>query len=70
MIELEAFCELVREIQGQGVASDLAGEYASLIGDTPLYDEQGRIVVMDGDRELARLKPLRFFDVGELDARR
>ncbi len=33
-----------------------AGHYAVLIGDTPISDDKGNIIVMDGNRELARLK--------------
>ncbi|MGC3961574.1 MAG: hypothetical protein QM813_27710 [Verrucomicrobiota bacterium] len=65
-LNLDGFCELIREIQGQGVDRDTAGHYAALIGDTPLMDEQGRIVVMENDdTELARLT-LRFSGDGSV----
>jgi hypothetical protein len=58
----EAFGDLIDEIQSQGYSAETAGHYASLIGDTPIVDEQGRFVVIDNDgKELARLKPLVFF---------
>lgn len=61
MIEFNDFSTLVDEIAAQGYTPDQAAEYAALIGDTPLYDESGNIVVMDGDRTVATLKPLKFF---------
>ena len=60
-MNFEAFEELIAEIVSQGYDQETAGRYASLIGDTPIADEQGNIVVMEIGREIPRLKPLKFF---------
>lgn len=57
-----AFVELIREIMEQGYDRETAGRYAVLIGDLPITDPQGKIVVMSGNRILARLEPLKFFE--------
>lgn len=62
MIELEDFKALVAEIMSHGFNEETAAEYAALIGDTPLYNEAGNLVVMDGNREVAVLPPLKFFE--------
>ena len=55
--------ELMREIMSQGFDEKTAWHYAALIGDLPITDEtHSCIIVMDGLREIARLKPLKFFD--------
>ncbi len=45
----------------QGIDELTASRYAVLIGDTPLKDAAGNIIVMDGDTVLATLKPLKMF---------
>lgn len=55
------FNDLVSEITRQGYEPAEAARLARLIGDTPVMDEQGRVVVFDGEREVARLQPLKFF---------
>ena len=63
MMDLEQFKELIAEIMSQGYDRETAGRYAGLIGDTPAIDAEGNVVVMEPDgREIARLKPLKFFD--------
>ena len=57
----ESFWDLIKEIQALGYDRETAGRYAVLIGDIPIRDDQGRIVVRDGDRVLARLE-LKLFD--------
>jgi len=58
----EAFNKLIAEIMSQGYDLQTAGHYAALIGDTPIADDDGNIVVLEKDgREIARLKPLKFF---------
>ena len=58
----EGFGKLIAEIMSQGYDRETAGRYAGLIGDTPMMDEEGNLVVMEGGgRVLARLKPLKFF---------
>lgn len=62
MIEFEAFRELIREIEAQGFDRETAGHYAALIGDTPIYSEDGKqLVVMEAGKVIATLKPLEFF---------
>lgn len=58
---LDGFKALAREIEAQGIDPDTAGDYAALIGDTPVTDEHGNVLVMDGDKVIATLKPLEFF---------
>lgn len=61
MLDEESFVALIKEIQAQGYDRNTAGRYAVLIGDTPTIDEEGKVVVMDGNKEVARIRPLRFF---------
>lgn len=58
----EAFLKLVKEIESQGVDESTAAHYAALVGDTPLMEADGTILVREGHRIIARLKPLKFFD--------
>jgi hypothetical protein len=58
MIDEDSFHEVVMQIMKQGYSEAEALKFAFLIGDTPMTDEQGRLVVMDGDMVLARLEPL------------
>lgn len=61
-LSTEDFNELVDEIMSQGYDEETAAHYAALIGDTPLVDPAtGQIIVEEKGRELARLKPLKFF---------
>jgi hypothetical protein len=60
MLDDQAFNKLVDEIIAQGVDDITATHYAALIGDTPIVDEQGKVVVMKGEREITRLR-LNFF---------
>ena len=62
MMDEKAFGELVDEIQSQGFDQDTAAHYAALIGDLPITDEQGQLVVMSGAQVIARLRPLKFFE--------
>lgn len=53
---------LALEIRLQGYDELSAWRYAQLIGDTPVFDERGNIVVREDDGTvLATLKPLKFF---------
>jgi hypothetical protein len=61
MLDLDAFLELISEIEAQGYDAETAAHFASLIGDIPVSDEHGKILVMDGSRELARLNSLDIF---------
>ena len=60
-MDFEVFKELIAEIMSQGYDENTASHYAGLIGDTPIADEHGNIVVMENGREIAKLKPLKFF---------
>ena len=53
----ETFRQLTNRVEALGYRGDTAAYYASLIGDTPTFDDAGRVVVWDLDgTELARLK--------------
>jgi hypothetical protein len=45
----------------QGYDRKTAGDYAVLIGDTPVTDARGQVLVMDGRRRVATLQPLKMF---------
>lgn len=63
MMDEKAFGELVDEIKTQGYTEDEAVRYAGLIGDMPVTDGHGNIIVLgDNGIEVARLKPLKFFE--------
>lgn len=55
------FSKLADEIMSQGYSEEEAAHFAALIGDIPVFDEAGHIIVQEHGRDLARLKPLRFF---------
>ncbi len=60
MYTADGFDEFVKEIQALGYSAQEAERFAVLIGDTPEFDSEQRVVVRDEDRnELARLR-LRF----------
>lgn len=61
MLDMKAFNELAKEIMSQGYDEETAYRYSRLIGDTPLYDDAGNILVVDGNQVLATLQPLKFF---------
>jgi len=57
---LESFESLVEEIARQGFDPETAGRYAVLIGDTPVIDSDGKLVVQDEHGKIiARLELLR-----------
>jgi hypothetical protein len=62
MMDEDSFTGLTHEIMSQGYDEETASHYAVLIGDTPCVDEAGNIVVLDGEKEIARLKPLKMFE--------
>lgn len=56
------FESLVAEIQSQGLDEATAVEYAVIIGDTPIVDESGNVLVLDSvGNLLTTLKPLKCF---------
>jgi hypothetical protein len=63
MITGEGFLQMVREIQEQGYSEEQAADFAAIIGDMPIFNEQGSLLVVDHatNRVLATLKPLAFF---------
>ena len=61
MMDAKSLTELASEIMSQGYDEKTAGHYATLIGDTPCVDSQGNIIVLEGEREVAILKPLKMF---------
>ena len=61
MMDQNSLAELTREIMAQGYDVRTASRYAALIGDLPLTDERGNIIVRDGKTVLATLKPLKMF---------
>jgi hypothetical protein len=53
----ESFNAFIDEIMALGYDEETAGNYAAIIGDIPVMDEQGRVVVLDDTgKELARLE--------------
>ena len=54
--------ELIAQIMAQGYDRRTAGDYAVAIGDTPILDAQGNVLIMEGDKIIATLKPLPFFN--------
>lgn len=50
---------LRRAIMGLGYDESTASRFAVLLGDTPLKDADGNILVMEGDTLLATLPPLK-----------
>ena len=65
MMDLKAFSELVTEIQSQGYDRGTACRYASLLGDLPVRDTNGDVLVEDEQgKVIARLKPLKFYGIG------
>jgi hypothetical protein len=61
MMEEKALTELTQEIMAQGYDEQTASNYAVLIGDTPCMDDHDNVVVMDGMKKVAVLKPLKMF---------
>jgi hypothetical protein len=61
MKETDFIQELIVEIMQQGYDRKTAGDYAVLIGDTPVTDARGQVLVMDGRRRVATLQPLKMF---------
>jgi hypothetical protein len=60
-MDQHTFSTLVDEIVKLGYDRETAGDYAALIGDIPITDADGKIVVMGGTKVLARLE-LNFFE--------
>ncbi len=61
MMDKNLLSKLTNEIMDQGYDEATASRYAVLIGDTPTIDKEGNMLVMDGQRLVATLKPLKFF---------
>ena len=61
MFDENAFIELISQIMAQGIDRVTAVRYAVLIGDLPITDENVSLLVMEGERVLATLKPFKIF---------
>lgn len=61
MMDEKSLTELAHEIMTQGIGESTAWHYAALIGDLPLKDKSGNIIVRENGREIATLKPLKIF---------
>jgi hypothetical protein len=63
MITDEGLELMAREIESQGYDRETAWGFANIIGDTPVVDEDGNLIVLEYKTNLilARLKPLAFF---------
>jgi hypothetical protein len=62
MLGDEGFDELMREIMAQGYDQETAAHYAALIGDIPIGDDAGNMIVMENGKVIATLKPLNMFE--------
>jgi len=61
MLDQSHFMALVEEIETLGYDTDTAAHYAASIGDRPVFDEPGNVLVLDdGNKVIARLR-LKFF---------
>jgi hypothetical protein len=56
-MSFEAFEAMIAAIEKQGYDRETAAEYARWIGDTPCLDEEGKVLVINGEtgEVLARL---------------
>jgi len=61
MDETDFIDELIIQIMAQGYDRKTAADFAIAIGDTPILDEQGNVLIVQGGRVIATLKPLPFF---------
>lgn len=63
MINENALAEMALEIVAQGIDEKTAWHYAGLIGDTPITDPSGHVLVRNEHGQvLAKLKPLKMFE--------
>lgn len=62
MMMSEHLIQLRDAIEALGYDRKTAGKYASRIGDCVGYDEDGKVVVMEGGQVIARLDLRAFFD--------
>jgi hypothetical protein len=61
-LDQNSLTELTQEIMAQGYDEETASYYAVRIGDTPGFDENGKLVVMNEHGQvITRLQPLKFF---------
>ncbi len=56
MMDEAGLTKLAEQIVALGYDEETAYEYAALIGDTPIVAEDGRVIVMDGETEVARVR--------------
>jgi len=56
MMTMDDFSKIIDEIvQQNGLDRKTASRYAALIGDTPLRDENRKIIVKENGKEIARI---------------
>ncbi len=60
-MDLEEFRGLAKAIEAIGIGPELAARYARLIGDVPVRDEGGHVLVIENGKTIASLR-LDFFD--------
>ncbi|HWD19922.1 MAG TPA: hypothetical protein VHB20_11655 [Verrucomicrobiae bacterium] len=58
MMTPAAMGNVVAELVRRGFAAETAGRYASLIGDTPETDAEGRLVIREDGNIIDRIGPL------------
>ncbi|HWQ92231.1 MAG TPA: hypothetical protein VN673_11210 [Clostridia bacterium] len=67
MLRERDFKEMVQAIMQQGYSEEQASEFAALIGDRPVTDEAGMVLVLRNGAVLARLKPITKHDTNHED---
>ena len=57
----DGFNQLIAEIARQGYSQETAAYYATLIAGLPIHDAAGNVLVMEGEKVIATLKPLKCY---------
>jgi len=57
----DGFNQLIAEIARQGYSQETAAHYASLVAGLPTHDAAGNVLVMEGEKVIATLKPLKCY---------
>ena len=60
-MNLEGFKKLIDEIAAQGHSRETAAHYASLVAGLPTHDAAGNVLVMEGEKVIATLNPLKCY---------
>jgi hypothetical protein len=61
MLEYAGLNDLAREIESLGYDEKIASHYAALIGDTPVFDEDGYILILSDDNQIVARLDLKFY---------